>query len=273
MTQSNQTIQYDCQELHDYYRISKPVHPGHKAHHGRWRALPHVEGEAQRGARDDEVVVDGEDGVRGEPPDGPEPVVEAVGLVDLEPHGAAPGAVDEDAPAQGLRRRPRLAPHDVDGLDARAGGVVRDGPPQKRVAAPRVDHHREAAAGSSVGGREWQAWGAAGEWSAVGNGRLPRRGAGAGGGGDGALAVQRERDRERGGRGGDGEEAEGEACRCRGESAGGGSVAGRLRVATAAPRAEAEAEAEAVPPVRRRLKLEQQLGHPGHGLTHLAHSN
>ena len=123
------------------------MHPGHKAHHGRWRALPHVEGEPERGARDDEVVVDGEDGVRGEPPDGPEPVVEAVGLVDLEPHGAAAGAVDEDAPAQALRRRPRLAPHDVDGLDARAGGVVRDGPPQERVAPPRVDHHREAAAG------------------------------------------------------------------------------------------------------------------------------
>jgi hypothetical protein len=85
--------------------------------------------------------------------------------------------------------------------------------------------------------------------------------------------VQRERDRESGGRRGEGEEAEGEACR--GESAGGGRVAGRERVAAAGPRAEAEAEAAAVavPPVRRRLKLEQQLGHPGHGLAHLARSN
>lgn len=121
------------------------MHPGHEADHGRGRALPHVECEAQRGARDDEVVVDGEDGVRGEPPDGPEPVVEAVSVVDLEPHVPSPGAV-EDAPAQGLQRRPRLAPHHVHGLDPGAGGVVRHGPPQEIVPLPRVDHHREAAA-------------------------------------------------------------------------------------------------------------------------------
>jgi len=135
------------------YRVGKPVHPRHEADHGGWRALPHGEGEAQRGARDDEVVVDGEDGVRREPPDGPEPVVEAVGVVDLEPHGraAAPGAVEaEDAPAHGLRRRPRLAPHHVDGVDAPAGGVVRHRPPQQCRAPPRVDHHREAAAAATA---------------------------------------------------------------------------------------------------------------------------
>lgn len=133
------------------YRISKQVHPRHEADHGRGRAPPHVEGEPERGARDDKVVVDGEDGVRGESPDGPEPVVEAVGAVDLEAHGgpAAAGAV-EDGPAQVLGRRARLAPHDVDGVDARAGGVVRHGPPQERVAPPRVDHHREAAAQASA---------------------------------------------------------------------------------------------------------------------------
>lgn len=127
------------------------MHPRHEADHGGGRALPHGEGEAQRGAGDDEVIVDGEDGVRREPANGPEPVVEAVGLVDLEPHAdAAPGAVEaEDAPAQGLRqrrRRSRLAPHHVDGVDAPAGGVVRHRPPQQRRAPPRVDHHREAAA-------------------------------------------------------------------------------------------------------------------------------
>ena len=78
-----------------------------------------------------------------------EPIVEAVHLVDREPHVPAPGAV-EDALAQRLVRRPRLAPHDVDGVDARAGGVVRDGPTQEGVALPRVDHHREAAGISAV---------------------------------------------------------------------------------------------------------------------------
>jgi hypothetical protein len=142
------------------YRVSEPVHPGHEAHHGRGRAAPHAVCEPQRGAGDEEVVVDGEDGVRGELPDGPEPVVEAVPLVDNEPHiAAAPGGAD-DALAQRLRRLRRLAPHDVDGVDARAGGVVRDGPPQERVALPGVDHHREAAAGpASVSERDkWGEW-------------------------------------------------------------------------------------------------------------------
>lgn len=110
------------------------MHPWHEADHGGWRALPHREGEAQRGARDDEVVVDGEDCVCQEPANGPEPVVEAVAVVDLEPHArSAPGAVEaaEDAALaqQVLRRRPRLAPHHVDGVDSPAGGVVRHRPP------------------------------------------------------------------------------------------------------------------------------------------------
>lgn len=213
------------------------MHPRHEADHGGGCAPPHVEGEPERGARDDEVVVDGEDGVRGEPPDGPEPVVEAVDAVDIEAHDPAAGPV-EDGPAQVLGRRARLAPHDVDGVDAGAGSVVGHGPPQERVAPPRVDHHREAA------------------W----------RGARHGGGGVGAVAVERERERERerGGRRGEGDEAEDEAGR--GESAGGGRVAGRRRVAAPGARDEAEAAAVAVPPVRRRLQLEQQLGHPGHEL-------
>jgi hypothetical protein len=127
------------------------VHPRHEADHGGGRGPPDGEGEAQRGAGDDEVVVDGEDGVRLERPDGPEPVVEAVARVDLEPH-APPGAAEpEDAPAQGFRRRPRLAPHHVDGVHAPAGRVVRHGPPQQRGPPPRVDNHREAAAAAGNG--------------------------------------------------------------------------------------------------------------------------
>jgi hypothetical protein len=127
------------------------VHPRHEAHHGRGRGPPHAVGEPQRGAGDEEVVVDGEDGVRREAPDGPEPVVEAAApSVDHEPHVAAPGGVD-DAPAQRLGRLPRLAPHDVDGVDARASSVVRGGPPQERVALPGVEHHREAATGREQG--------------------------------------------------------------------------------------------------------------------------
>jgi hypothetical protein len=38
----------------------------------------------------------------------------------------------------------------VDGVDARAGGVVRHRPPQQRGAPPRVDHHREAAAAETA---------------------------------------------------------------------------------------------------------------------------
>jgi hypothetical protein len=52
--------------------------------------------EPQRGAGHDEVVVDGDDGVRGELPDGPDPAVEAVPLVGHEPHiAAAPGGADD----------------------------------------------------------------------------------------------------------------------------------------------------------------------------------
>jgi hypothetical protein len=79
-----------------------------------------------------------------------------------------------------------------------------------------------------------------------------RDGGGRGVGGAEAAILQRERQRdERGGGGGEGE-AGGH------ESGGGrGRVAGRERVAPAG--------AGAVPPVRRRLQLEQQLGHPRHG--------
>lgn len=133
------------------YRVSKPVHPGHEAHHGRGRALPHGEGEPQRGARHDEVVVDGEDGVGGEPLDGPEPVVEAVLRVDHEPHPrAAAVAAVEDAPAELLGWLLRLAPDDVDGVDAAATGVVRDGSPEEVVALPRVDHHRVSRAAAAA---------------------------------------------------------------------------------------------------------------------------
>lgn len=106
-------------------------------------------------------------------------------------------------------------------------------------------------------------------WS--GNGGLPSRGAGGGGVGAGAGAVERERERERGGRRGEGEEAEDEAGGV--ESAGGGRVAGRGRVAAPGARAEAEAPAVAVPPVRHRLQLEQQLGHPWHELPPRARSS
>lgn len=72
------------EEVVPYHLIVQPMHTRNEANHGGGGALPDAESQVHGSARKEDVVVDGEDSVSLQVLDVPEPVVQAICLVQIE---------------------------------------------------------------------------------------------------------------------------------------------------------------------------------------------